>query len=141
MEEILDLPVEQQRTMNYAGFGSRFGAAIIDGIILSVVQFILQLALSNVPVVGTIISLITGILYAGYFESSENQATPGKMAVGIKVVGLNGERISFANAVGRYLAKILSTLIIFIGYLMVLWDEKKQGLHDKLAGTYVIDGK
>ena len=60
------------------------------------------------------------------------------MAVGIKVGDQNGEQISFGNALGRYFSKILSALILLIGFMMVGWDEKKQGLHDKIAGTFVF---
>ena len=60
------------------------------------------------------------------------------MAVGIKVGNENGERISAGNAAGRFFGKILSGLILYIGYMMAGWDKKKQALHDKLAGTYVF---
>jgi uncharacterized RDD family membrane protein YckC len=70
-------------------------------------------------------------------ESSENQGTLGKMAMGIKVGDQAGNRISFGNALGRYFGKILSTLLLFVGYLMAAWDSKGQALHDKLADTYV----
>ena len=70
-------------------------------------------------------------------ESSANQGTVGKMAMGIKVGDAKGNVISTGNAVGRYFAKIISGLLLCIGYLMILWDDKKQGIHDKLADTYV----
>jgi uncharacterized RDD family membrane protein YckC len=59
------------------------------------------------------------------------------MVMKLKVVGKDGERISFANAIGRFFAKILSC-ILYIGYIMIAFDSKKQGLHDKLASTYVV---
>ena len=71
-------------------------------------------------------------------ESSSRQATLGKMGVGIKVGNANGQRITFVNALGRYLGKILSTLTLLIGFMMAGWDSKKQALHDKLASTYVF---
>jgi uncharacterized RDD family membrane protein YckC len=71
-------------------------------------------------------------------ESSARQATLGKMAVGIKVTDEAGARISFGRAVGRYFGKFVSTIILLIGFLMVAFTEKKQGLHDKLAGTLVV---
>ena len=81
--------------------------------------------------------MMNWIYYAG-MESSANQGTLGKMAVGIKVTDLNGERISFARATGRYFSKIISALIIAIGFIMVAFTSKKQGLHDMIAETLVI---
>ncbi len=71
-------------------------------------------------------------------ESSEKQATLGKMAVGIKVIDMHGKRISFLHATGRNFAKIISVAICMIGYLMIIFTEKKQGLHDMIAGTLVV---
>jgi uncharacterized RDD family membrane protein YckC len=70
--------------------------------------------------------------------SSDRQATVGKIAVGLKVTDLYGQRISFARATGRHFAKILSAMVLFIGYIMVAFTERKQGLHDILAGTLVV---
>jgi len=71
-------------------------------------------------------------------ESSARQATLGKMAVGIVVTDERGARISFGRATGRFFAKFLSMLILYVGYLMAAFTEKKQGLHDVLAGTLVV---
>ncbi|MEP7128319.1 MAG: RDD family protein [Chitinophagales bacterium] len=85
-----------------------------------------------------IISVTISWLYYSLMESSHRQATLGKSALGIKVTDLNGNRISFLNATGRYFGKILSGLIFGIGYIMIIFTEKKQGLHDILAGTLVV---
>ncbi len=85
-----------------------------------------------------IIAVIISWLYYSLMESSQRQATLGKLAAGIKVTDLNGNRISFLQATGRYFAKILSGLMFGIGYLMIIFTEKKQGLHDILAGTLVV---
>jgi len=71
-------------------------------------------------------------------ESSDKQATMGKMALGIIVTDLEGNRVSFGRATGRYFAKILSALILLIGYMMTGFTQKKQALHDMIAGTLVI---
>lgn len=84
------------------------------------------------------ISIAVNWLYYALFESSERQATPGKMALGIKVTNLQGNRISFLNATGRYFGKIISGLLFGFGYIMILFTEKKQGLHDLMAGTLVV---
>ena len=80
-----------------------------------------------------------GWLYFAGMESSSNMGTIGKIIVGIKVVDEQGERISFLNATGRYFAKIISTAILFIGFIMAAYDVNRQALHDKLAKTFVIN--
>jgi uncharacterized RDD family membrane protein YckC len=136
-DQILDAPVtEGQRHFEYAGFWIRVGAYIIDALVLAIPNFVLGLMLPQG--ISTVASLILGVVYFGLMESSENQATVGKMAVGIKVGDENGDQISFGNAVGRHFAKILSALLLCIGFMMVGWDERNQGLHDKLANTFVF---
>lgn len=80
-------------------------------------------------------------LYYAFMESSSCQATLGKMAIGAKVVDAQGNRISFGRATGRFLAKGLSVIIFYFGYFMIGWDDLKQGLHDKIAGTYVVKSR
>jgi uncharacterized RDD family membrane protein YckC len=70
--------------------------------------------------------------------SSNKKATVGKMAMGIVVVDLNGNKISFGKAIGRYFSKIVSAIILGIGYFMAFFDDKKRTLHDKMVGTLVI---
>ncbi len=77
-------------------------------------------------------------LYYAIMESSSKQATFGKLICGLKVTDLNGERISFMRATGRHFGKIISSMILLIGYLMVLFTERKQGLHDMMAGCLVL---
>jgi uncharacterized RDD family membrane protein YckC len=82
--------------------------------------------------------LILDWLYFALMESSSKRATLGKMALGIIVTDLEGKRISFGRATGRFFSKILSGIIIYIGFIMVPFTDKKQGLHDMIAGTLVI---
>jgi uncharacterized RDD family membrane protein YckC len=89
-------------------------------------------------VLGGILGHLVGWLYYAFMESSANQATVGKMAVGLKVTDLNGKRISFGRATGRYFGRLLSGFILGIGFLMIAFSAKKQGLHDTLAGTLVV---
>jgi uncharacterized RDD family membrane protein YckC len=135
-DQILDAPMTEQRRFEYAGFWIRFAAYIIDFLILIIPNVILSTVLPQV--VSSIVSLIGNVLYFTLMESSENQATVGKMAVGIRVGDINGEQLSFGNAMGRYFAKILSGIILLIGYMMAGWDDRKQALHDKLADTFVF---
>src|SRR5690242_4773477 len=76
-------------------------------------------------------------LYEAFLLSSPYQATLRKMIFGMKVTDLYGNRISFALATGRHFAKWLSGMLLGIGYIMVGFTGRKQGLHDMLAGTLV----
>jgi len=129
----LDLFLEEP--VVYGGFWERFGAALIDGIILLIPNYILEYALGTS---GSFIAIIIGWLYSAILESGENQATFGKKALGLKVVNADGQRISFGQATGRHFGKYVSAIILLIGYFMMLWDDKKQTLHDKMAGTFVV---
>lgn len=84
-----------------------------------------------------VVTICGNWLYEALMESSSYQATLGKMIFGMKVTDLYGNRISFARATGRHFAKILSGFILGIGFIMVGLTERKQGLHDMIAGTLV----
>lgn len=93
-------------------------------------------------IVGTLLlswslSIVAGWLYFALMESSKFQGTVGKLALGIIVTDVDGNKISFARATGRYFSKILSGFILMIGYIMAGFTEKKQALHDIIAGTLV----
>jgi uncharacterized RDD family membrane protein YckC len=87
---------------------------------------------------GFLVLLAGNWLYHTMMESSRHQGTLGKMALGIKVTDLNGSRISFARANGRFFGKWLSGAIMNIGYLMAAFTSQKQALHDILAGSLVV---
>ena len=139
--------------MVYANFGWRFLAWLLDTIITSVgggiVGFILGafigLSMGNTPqmrstaeTAGQISGVIIGWLYFAIMESSKTQATLGKMACGMVVTDLNGNPISFGRATGRFFGKYISAIIVGIGFLMNIWTEKSQTLHDIMAGTLVM---
>jgi uncharacterized RDD family membrane protein YckC len=142
----------------YGGFWIRVVAAIIDAIILRVVVSPVGMIFGGLGMAGmmtglphrgvallgggvTFILLLFGSwLYEAFMESSSYQATVGKMIFGMRVTDLNGNRISFERATGRHFAKWLSTVTLFIGYIMVAFSDRKQGLHDLLAGTLVRKG-
>ncbi|MBK7410637.1 MAG: RDD family protein [Saprospirales bacterium] len=91
--------------------------------------------------IGALPSLATTLLIWLYFavqESSWKQATIGKSVMGLKVTDQHGERLTFARATGRHLGKILSSAFLAIGYIMAGFTEKKQALHDMIAGTLVV---
>ena len=135
----------------YAGFWVRFIAYLIDSIVLFIVQSIINLLfgfpifsdtqnIENLGMSATsiIINLSISALYFALFESSSHMATIGKMALDLKVVKEDGTQLSFLNALGRYFGKIISAVILLIGFIMAAFDSKKQALHDKLAKTLVI---
>ena len=140
----------------YGGFWVRVLAYIIDSIIInvgvSIIGFVLGLGM-GVPLMaggssaemialisgatGGMLGLVGSWLYFALMESSPRQATVGKLALGLAVTDENGRRIGFGRATGRYFAKIISGMILLIGFMMVGWTARKQGLHDMIAGTLV----
>jgi uncharacterized RDD family membrane protein YckC len=131
-------PSMPAQTAAYAGFWRRVGGLLIDSILLSIVLTPLYLAFRDQ--LATWSALQTGIswLYSALMESSARQATLGKMALGIVVTDMEGNRIGFGRATGRYFAKIISGLILGIGYLMAAFTQRKQALHDIIVGTLVV---
>jgi uncharacterized RDD family membrane protein YckC len=141
--------------LQYAGFWRRFAAYLIDGIVIAfaLLQFrsfvyVQLVSLSTdmdtetlnavvAAALGTMSLLFTWVYYSG-MESSPLQATIGKLAVGIYVTDLQGQRISFGRATGRHFGKVLSGLILVIGYLMAGFTARKQALHDMLATCLVL---
>ena len=128
-------------TTTYAGFWRRFVAWILDGLLLSLVTLPFTLQFDARTSAGGTISTVVGWLYFALMESSTKQATVGKMALGIFVTDLDGRRISFGRATGRYFAKILSALTLGIGFLMAGFTERKQALHDMVASCLVLKGE
>ena len=141
----------------YGGFWIRFVAVIIDAIVVGLVTGPVSLIIGvvlglaghavSMPNEGTQLasvlitfgfSTLASWIYEAALESSKYQATLGKMALGLKVTDLEGRRISFLRATGRHFAKILSGFILFIGFIMAGFTERKQGLHDIIAGTLVV---
>ena len=118
-------PLKYQR--EYAGFWHRFAATLIDGLVLIVPC----LLVSWIPFMPFVLQW----LYFSLFHSSQHQATLGMMALNIKIYNENEECISFGRATGRYFSTPLSALILFIGYFIIGWTLRKQGLHDKIART------
>jgi len=151
----LTAPSKSAEFAGYAGFWLRWVAAIIDSIICSIAGFIagavgggiiggmfyydLDFVDSAATFFGGIAGLIIRWLYFTVMESSIHQATLGKRAMGIIVVDEDFNRISFGRANGRYFGKILSVITIYVGYIIAGFTEKKQALHDLIAGTLVVN--
>lgn len=114
----------------YASFWVRLGATVLDGLLLAVIGWI-------IPGESWQLESLVQAVYSISFLALKG-ATPGKMALGLKVVSVDGEPLSWGKAIIRYVASIVSGLILFIGYIMIAFDDQKRGLHDRIAGTYVI---
>ena len=142
----------------YASFLKRVAASIIDGFIVSIIAVVVQTPIALVAgislgalgdstgagsallqLASQLIGVAIGIAYFGYFYTSEQQASPGKQLVGIKVARPDGERISFARSVGRYFANWLNIFTLGLSYLLPLFTEKRQTLHDLICDTVVVD--
>ncbi len=84
------------------------------------------------------LSTLLQVLYFSLMESSKHQATVGKLALGLKVTDMDGNKVDFLKAFLRNIGKILSSMILLIGYIMAGLTAKKQALHDILASTLVV---
>jgi uncharacterized RDD family membrane protein YckC len=137
-----------------AGFWIRVVAALVDSLVVTVLQFILVFLLlavlgladqatngdtkEVVAILAGAFSTLIGVIYYVFFTGYCGQ-TPGKMALRIKVMRTNGKDIGFKRALLReVVGKFISTIVLCIGYIWVAIDPQKQGWHDKIAGTYVI---
>jgi uncharacterized RDD family membrane protein YckC len=162
------MPDAMPDDVRYAGFTDRTAAFILDAIIVSTIYFYLLEGVvfagkfigplffsasaaafdePEMPVIlgsavaGVLLLILLCWLYSAGVTSSQYGGTFGKMIMGMKVVDTSGDRISFGRATVRFIAKIFSGLILFIGFFMIHFSPAKQGLHDRFAGTYVIYAK
>ncbi len=139
-------------TIEVIGFGRRFLAYFIDGIILWIVQLILGVCAGAVLVamaeagedaaiaLNLLINCVALLISVGYFVVfwATTSQTPGKMAMGIKIIGVDGTPVSWGKAFLRYIGYIVSGLVLSLGFIWIAFDSKRQGWHDKIAGTYVV---
>lgn len=151
--------VPVRKSTVYAGFWFRAGAYLLDTATLAFllgatvlgpilrnnhvgpsVQDAWKFYTGDSPQATALLLLIQLIswLYFAAFESSPWQATPGKKVLGLRVTNLEGKRLGFIRASGRYFGKIISSLLFGVGFLMAGFTEKKQALHDMLAGCLVL---
>ena len=134
MEPTLTAPITV--TSERSGFWRRFGAALIDGLVIGVVRIILALIVGTNP--AEALSLLASAAYFTYFHGTTGQ-TPGDAALSIRVVDVEtGGRISYGRALARWAMSIVSYIALLIGFLWMIWDSEKQTWHDKVARTYVV---
>jgi uncharacterized RDD family membrane protein YckC/ribosomal protein S27AE len=141
--------VAPRGTTQYGGFWIRFLAVLIDGVILFVVSLVLNRVLMMGAGPGDIgaamafsgllfmLNIAIGATYEGVFVGQFG-ATPGKMALKLKVVMPDGSRVSMGRAFGRYFAKWLSWFTMTIGFIIAGFDQEKRALHDYICNTRVI---
>ncbi len=142
----------------YGGFWIRMVAYFVDGILNNIIGVLVGIILGIIAgmavtspeaalteenmfilkIISFIISMFTTWLYFALFNSSKYMSTPGKMLFGLVVVDKQYQRISFAKATGRFFAVFVSMFIVFIGFIMAAFTNRKRALHDMIAGTYVI---
>jgi uncharacterized RDD family membrane protein YckC len=145
------------REVAYAGFWLRFCASFIDGIITWIFVTFVDLSagvqrtvfgparyFNNSPAFAALIvciglaKIVVPWLYFAIMESSQFQATLGKLALGIFVTDLGGQRIGFGRATGRYFGKWISYVTLCIGFMMAGWTRQKQALHNMMSGCLVV---
>ncbi|MFT9848393.1 RDD family protein [Aneurinibacillus sp. REN35] len=125
----------------YAGFWIRFLAALIDGIVLGAVSYILGLASTEVFSFQWTMQNLLGLLYYIVLTGLWGQ-TLGKMVVGVRVVRTSGSIAGWGAIVLREtIGKIVSAIVLLLGYIWAGFDKRKQGWHDKMADTVVIKTK
>jgi uncharacterized RDD family membrane protein YckC len=128
----------------YSSAARRLAAFFIDHLVASIVLGMFFWQMWDWPVLSfrfmshNFLQATLIIIYYALMESSRYQATFGKIVMGIKVTGNHGERLDFSKALLRNLSKLISGLIFCIGYIMIIFDDRKQGLHDKIADTFVV---
>ena len=119
-----------------AGFWIRFGAWLVDGVILVIVNIVLTAIVGSTA---TFLGLAIGVVYyIGFWTASG--ATPGKMLFGLTILTADGVPIGLDKAVLRYIGIWVNVLTLGIGYLMIAFRKDKRGLHDLIAGTVVEKG-
>jgi len=150
-----DQPAENRlpQALPKAGFWIRVVATMVDTLLVFLLQLILGALLAfcgnlllssgaeNTLQLTLLVQLFTYVLSATYyvFFTGYCGQTPGKMALRIKVIRCNGAAIGFGRAALREIpAKFVSAILLGIGFVMVAFDDHKQGLHDRMADTYVI---
>ena len=124
--------------IDYAGFWMRLLAWLVDLIPLTIISLLVQLVVTDSIATGIVVRVLIGITYSVGFWVAADGATPGKMAMGIKIVRSNGEPIGVGAALLRYLGYLLSFVLFGVGFLVIGLTPQKRGLHDYIAQTVVV---
>jgi uncharacterized RDD family membrane protein YckC len=160
MESEINDTLEERPELNFAGFGLRFGAYLIDIIPLVAISFVIfyinvgpelfseknMRITTEIETIGDIplrvgiryLSFFMWIIYCAIMEASPYEGTFGKRALKIKVTDKNGTRLTVEKSVTRNFTKIFSYVLIGLGFIWVLFNKERRGWHDVIANTYVI---
>jgi uncharacterized RDD family membrane protein YckC len=122
--------------LEYAGFWIRLGAGVIDLLILGFIDGFIAYFFPAL-IIWVTSGLVISVAYLLGFWVWRGQ-TPGKMAVGVKIIRTDSSPIKWQCALYRFLGYIVSVVTLFIGFIWVAFDSRKQGIHDKIADTYVV---
>lgn len=149
----MDEQESSTQTVEVVGFGRRLAAALLDLLLLGFLTFMLVTAIGFaalfidifrpeqiIPFDKLIIlaaAIFALVYYVGYWSSSGQ--TLGKSMLGLKVVDGTGSPLSTGKAILRFLGYLISAAIFSLGFVWIAFDQKRQGWHDKIAGTYVVE--
>jgi uncharacterized RDD family membrane protein YckC len=137
----------EEFALEYAGFWIRLGATTIDFIILLLILYLISQAVLKaaspdvpewffIPIFSCIFWILNIIYFVGFW--AWRGQTPGKILTGIKIIRTDSSPVNWQYALLRYLGCIAATVIFFMGFIWIAFDSRKQGLHDKIADTYVV---
>lgn len=130
-------------SLQYAGFGRRLLAYILDGLLLSALPFSFFILKGYSASQGfsptlTLASLVVSFIYFVLLWVNYNGQTIGKRIFGIKIIAIDNQPLGYTKAILRWIGYYLSMVPFFLGFLWIIWDKEKRGWHDKIAGTKVI---
>jgi len=138
-------PIIPPLGLKFAGFWIRFGAFLIDllliGLVVNGIEFlagVLAINTRRLDDAGGFALIVALWLYFALSESSSRQGTLGKQSFGLRVTDVYGRPLSFGRATGRFFAKYLSALPVYVGFMAIGWSDRKQGFHDQIASTVVL---
>jgi uncharacterized RDD family membrane protein YckC len=135
----------EEHALEYAGFWLRLGAAVFDMVIVLLLLFVLyslfitcaaEITQRRIFIMAVVAGIVAIVYFIGFWIWRGQ--TPGKMIAGIKIIRTDSSPIEWTHAVLRYLGYIVCFLTLTIGFIWIAFDERKQGLHDKIADTYVV---
>lgn len=138
-----ELPAQAGHSYELASVGARFVALLVDSLVLGAIGFAIGCVLSlfisadqtQLPIV---LGLIINVAYNWYFWTRRDGQTPGKTALGIRIIKTDGSPISDADALLRILGYWVNGVALGLGYIWAFFDPNNQGWHDKMANTYVV---
>jgi uncharacterized RDD family membrane protein YckC len=142
-----------EKRLEVIGFGLRLTALIIDGVLVGILTFTLGFVVGLLIMLSKVygegqfypterLIVVSGILISFFYFAAfwaKSGQTPGKSILGIKVISTDGSQLGWGKAFLRYVGYIINVIVLSIGFVWIAFDKKRQGWHDKIANTYVIN--